>query len=81
MNERIRELLVSMGIDLHYTPDHGYVLENFTFEPDSEKFAQLIIQDCLAVIEKRMDLGTDERCREECKALISEIKQHFGVEE
>ena len=39
-----------------------------------EKFAELIVQDCLAVIEKRMDLGTDERCRQECKALIAEIK-------
>ena len=80
MNKRIQELLMSVGIDLHYTPDYGYVLENFTLEHDAEKFAQLIVQDCLTVIEKRMDLGTDERCREECKALIAEIKQHFGVE-
>ena len=64
MNEIIKELIKSLGI---IPEDEHY------------EIAELIVQDCLAVIEKRMDLGTDERCREECKALIAEIKQQYGV--
>ena len=69
MNERIKELA-----DKCYGPNLGG-----DWDFNEMKFAELIVQDCLAVIEKRMDLGTDERCREECKALIAEIKQQYGV--
>ena len=72
MNERIRELAEQAGL-------HDFVFEAMGIGEEFEKFAELIVQDCLAVIEKRMDLGTDERCREECKALIAEIKQQYGV--
>lgn len=46
-----------------------------------EKFAELIIKDCLDVVATRMNLGTVELCRQECKALTAEIKHHFDVEE
>ena len=78
MNERIKELAEQAG----FTPiqHDNRVVYDISTEANLEEFAELIVQDCLAVIEKRMDLGTDERCRQECKALIAEIKQQYGVE-
>ena len=45
------------------------------------KFAELIVTDCLDVVAMRIYLGPVEMCRQECKALASEIKEHFGVNE
>jgi hypothetical protein len=45
------------------------------------KFAELIVKECLDVVAMRIYLGPEEICRQECKALASEIKEHFGVEE
>ena len=72
MNEQIRQLA-----DQCFVVDtQGNISANAYM---IERFAELIVQDCLAVIEKRMNLGTDERCRQECKALIAEIQQQYGV--
>ena len=78
MNKRIQELL-----DQAYTVSTNKKYPAVRWNGQDAfmaTFAALIVQDCLAVIEKRMDLGTDERCREECKALIAEIKHQYGVE-
>ena len=78
MNKRIQELLdqaYTVSNDKHYPTVWWNGQDAFM-----ATFAELMVQDCLAVIEKRMNLGTDERCREECKALIAEIKQQYGVE-
>lgn len=47
---------------------------------DKEKFAQLIVQECLDVVELRRSRGTVEVCKQECKAVMAEIKHHFGIE-
>ena len=84
MNERNRELIGYIDVNAkirELAERSGCSIDRLGYgEGNLEKFAELIVQDCLAVIEKRMDLGTDERCREECKALIAEIKQQYGVE-
>jgi hypothetical protein len=46
----------------------------------NKKFAEMIVRECLDVAAMRIYLGPEEICRQECKALASEIKQHFGVE-
>ena len=71
MNEEIRQLADQCFVfDTEGNISNAYMIE---------RFAELIVQDCLSVIEKRMNLGTDERCRQECKALIAEIQQQYGV--
>jgi hypothetical protein len=50
-------------------------------ELNAEKFAELIVRECLDVVAMRIYLGPEEICRQECKALASEIKEHFGVDE
>ena len=65
MNERIKELLVKAGIDFGN-------FESVTIDIDNaEKFAELIVKECLSMLDKHYDA---------CVA-SNDIKQHFGVEE
>jgi hypothetical protein len=68
MNERIRQL--ARQADLY-----AFVSDE-SIDPDIEKFAELIVRECIEVVE-----------RQKCKMsygptfVIEDIKQHFGVEE
>ena len=65
MNEQIKELLVKAGIDFGN-------FESVTIDIDNaEKFAELIVKECLSMLDKHYDA---------CVA-SNDIKQHFGVEE
>ena len=70
MNERIRELLEQAG----YKPLPGFDFANSLDEVFMQKFAELIVQECVGV----MDITdvTDFRGIE----LALKIKEHFGVE-
>ena len=63
MNERIRELAEQAGWDNHHSK----------FDTRIEKFAELIVRECVGVADHSNVTG---------KSIIGErIKQHFGVEE
>jgi hypothetical protein len=82
MNERIRELLEQAGIHFGRSATlDGNNIARFVTTSDMEKFAELIVKECLDVVAMRIYLGPEEICRQECKALASEIKEHFGVAE
>ena len=69
MNERIRKLAKESRLSISQA-----------YSAEFNKFAQLIVAECLDVVAMRIYLGPEEICRQECKALASEIKEHFGVE-
>jgi hypothetical protein len=75
MNERIQELEKQSYTEFMHELGGRYMAF------DKQKFAELIVRECLDVIAMRIYLGPAEICRQECKALASEIKEHFGVEE
>jgi hypothetical protein len=68
MNERIQELL----IEAHKQTDGG--IYNGHLSVWTEKFAELIVRQCI---------DTVSYCSTDCTRpqIVSEIKQHFGVEE
>jgi hypothetical protein len=70
MNERIKELLEQAGI---------YECDDFEPHPTFEKFAELIVRECLKIVEPTEDSG-DEWCVT-LKGTAQEIREHFGVEE
>ena len=77
MNERIREL---MGKTLDSEFSHTW--DTMTYEgllQFSEKFAELIVRECLKIVEPTEDSG-DEWCVT-LKGTAQEIREHFGVEE
>ena len=81
MNERIKELMVQVCKEqgLPFTVEHNraYMLDNF-----SEKFAELIVRDCMDVVDgytKSRTFDTHYDAVEQIEALFG-IK-HNGVEE
>ena len=75
MNERIRELAEQAGLefddDLALEPEPIY----YTTQKDLEKFAELIVQECIDWCNANArDDGTAQRIAED-------IKKDFGVEE
>lgn len=74
MNERIRELAEQAGYNGHYA----------TEELDVEKFAELIVRECVDIVSKVPNGYRDYRnqiedaMRADC---LEAIQEHFGVEE
>jgi hypothetical protein len=74
MNERIKELINLSGIEIR-----EYYDENGSTTAELQKFAELIVQECIDIIAPytvRM-----RRPGEEYLHPILEIREHFGVEE
>lgn len=75
MNERIKELAQIANIEFTYdtteTPMQVFVE---CWENELEKFAELIIKECLSVCEEREKANLYG-----IKEVKSSIKQHFGV--
>ena len=81
MNERIRELFLQAGF-------HPPVVKRMGDEYKFEKFAELIVRECIDKIETyRIPVGTSAVGEMACewtydalKEIRDDIKEHFGVE-
>jgi len=75
MNERIKELAEQAGGEFY----EGFAgSTNFVkfAEDDFEKFAELIVKECMSLVsEPGPDMNDTER------GILAQIKHHFGVEE
>ena len=76
MNERIRELAEQSQKVVGYT-DGGYTEIKAL---DQEKFAELIVQECIDTLSKRF-MGDLNREDMEIRRCIEDVKKCFGVEE
>ena len=72
MNERIKELIEQCTVQNFSDCVGGY--ETF----DKEKFAELIVRECLGKIENEAAQYAEPVWAFE---LVNDIKEHFGVEE
>jgi hypothetical protein len=76
MNEQLIKIGLESGM-LNYvdneTPRH-YFLSGHADEQDLEKFARLIVRDCIA-------MADDFECDVNQRGLVDRMKQHFGVKE
>lgn len=69
MNQRIQEL---------YKQAWGH-FPCPTGEPELEKFAELLINECIGVVNKRY-MGDNNREDFEVRRCVEDLKKHFGVE-
>lgn len=74
MNERIKELM-TQATKVVEPNDPDYRHEIF----DKEKFAELIVKECVIVLNNRF-MGDMTREDLEVRRCIADVKQHFGVE-
>ena len=85
MNERIRELAEQAGMT-RILDEHAHEYGNGMFEntpyPELEKFAELIVRECMACSTwvGKMNTNSSEPIQT-AHAINQRIKQHFGVEE
>jgi hypothetical protein len=88
MNERIRELMTEAGMlyTLDSKPTHIDENGTHTFQEinvyknfDPEKFAELIVRECLNIVEPDEDSG--DEWDKGVRWAANQIKEHFGVEE
>ena len=65
MNNRIKELMAQAGFD-------PAAIERMGVMPQSEKFAELIVRECIQVTLRNYELES---------TFSNVVKQHFGIEE
>ena len=70
MNERIDELMIQAGAKFEFL--HGVHYDDFQYR----KFAELIVKECLVVINQSNGVGDDDVIR-----ISKDVEKHFGVEE
>ena len=76
MNERIRELMEEAGI-------YDFVVESMGINEEMEKFAELIVRECMTTILKESKWYWDKDEFESSNAVQNaarRVKEHFGVE-
>lgn len=74
MNERIKELAEQTNLITHKVPNG---LAHLHTEQDVEKFAELIVRECIQVCNSRAGNSDYNTGRMHC---ASDIKEHFGIE-
>jgi hypothetical protein len=79
MNERMRELYQQAHMVREYPEDDPWRGGNpptvyWGGERSAERFAELIVRECIGIVKQRW-INPDE------DVIAEEIKQHFGVEE
>jgi len=80
MNEKIRELAEQSGF--FPVPDETEVdLEYRAENARYERFAELIVRECLGIVNDAERGGDNEIWDNAVKFIIRDLKEHFGVEE
>ena len=77
--KRIRELALQAREFATTRHPVSNIVLSVNSEKFEEKFAELIVRECLSIVEPTEDSG-DEWCAT-LKGAAQEIKEHFGVEE
>ena len=70
MNERIKQLADEAGL-------YDFVIESMGINEEMEKFAELIVRECIGVCEEYHGTAGDQAAR----YIGQGINEHFGVEE
>ena len=69
MNERIKDLAMSVQNERHWR------------EEDIEKFAELIVKECVSIVSKRKNQAIDDEWNVDEAMSMAEmdLEEHFGV--
>lgn len=76
MNKRIKELMIESGAYDHYEVNEGVNGD----EKPMEKFAQLIINQCIEIIKQQDRIPAGFLYPKSADTHAFEIKQYFGLE-
>lgn len=71
MNQRIQALLEQSGLQPYYDAQEGHI----------QKFAELIVQRTLAIVEAHTEIFQSDEARAMVEHIKQSVKTDFGVEE
>ena len=76
MNERIGKLVeqATTYIEPTYSSGEGWIF-------DKEKFAELIVRECVSIVDDAERGGSNEIWDNAVKFIRRDLQEHFGVEE
>lgn len=77
MNEQIKELAEQAEIKFEYHPQHQGVDTAVIIRADLQKFAELIVRECISALDKEVYIATREDGEQACHEVI--LLEHFGV--
>ena len=77
MNERIKELAEQATTIVEMVSSYGFTSSYANF--DREKFAELIVRECVEICMKEFDTGL--LMAPQAPWIAKQIREHFGVEE
>ena len=72
MNQKVKELVAQAGTDTSgkwMSVDH------------TERLVELIVQDCIGVLEQRAENWRTDSAALEARRCITSIKEHFGIKQ
>ena len=79
MNERIKELLAELDIDIE--TDKGNMMNKILVRPkDLRQFAESIVRECIQAIQNE-SMNSDDDWERGLRIAECAIQKHFGVEE
>ena len=81
MNERIKELAEQATSIVEMVSSYGYTSSYANF--DREKFAELIVRECVSIVSKRKNQAIDDgwNVDEAMSMAEMDLEEHFGIEE
>ena len=83
MNERIKQLAVQAKVTGYFAADTEYATP-IPLSNELQKFAELIVRECMNIVSNQTTLDTNEDFREGfnhgLKYAWTDIRKHFGVE-
>jgi hypothetical protein len=82
MNERIKALALQAGVTGYFAAGTEYATP-IPLSDEVQKFAELIVEECMWKIMQRKEeaIDNDWHVDEAMSAAISDISEHFGVEQ
>jgi hypothetical protein len=80
MNDLIKKLAEQATYIVEMVGPQGYTSSYANF--DKEKFAQLIVKECVELVSATRDLAIEDgwKVDEAMSTAINDIEEHFGVE-
>ena len=81
MNTRIKQLADEAGIHFGRSATlDGNNIARFVTTSDMEKFAELIVQECVSIVNDAERGGSNEVWDNAVKFIRRDLQEHFGVE-
>ena len=80
MNERIQELAKQAGITTNLDTDYYEKDMNRWVDYFSEKFAELIVEECIVIMNREIDEEESKEKNRTISDMMDLLEKHFGVE-